>query len=181
MSVAITSCMVCVNSISGVFTGKSGSVVETHFGQTAQQLMTISSKQLRVQLAAGGDPTYAFNVKMVGEDVMGTSGSFRHFLWQAIHELHSTKLQILMSCPSSAAGINKVGYALCCCCCCCCCFHFISPSIKDKFILTPGPLTASLEKLLIFFGQVIDTNVHLLCWPSSSRLSSPPTSCWAWS
>ena len=48
----------------------------------------------------------------------------------------------------------------------------ISPSIKDKFILTPGPLTASLEKLLIFFGQVIDTNPHLLCWPSSSSLLS---------
>ena len=81
---------------------------ETHFCQTAQQLLGIASTQLRVQLAAGGDPTYAFNVKMVGEEVMGTSGSFRHFLWQVITELQSNRLQLLMPCPSSAAGVNKV-------------------------------------------------------------------------
>lgn len=85
---------------------------ETHFCQTAQQLLGIASTQLRVQLAAGGDPTYAFNVKMVGEEVMGTSGSFRHFLWQVITELQSSRLQLLMPCPSSAAGVNKVWYLL---------------------------------------------------------------------
>ena len=81
---------------------------ETHFCQTAHQLLGIPSTQLRVQLAAGGDPTYTFNVKMTGEEVMGTSGSFRHFLWQVIRELQSSRLQLLMPCPSSAAGVNKV-------------------------------------------------------------------------
>ena len=37
------------------------------------QLSTISSSQLCVRLASGGDPTYAFNVRLTGEEVHGTS------------------------------------------------------------------------------------------------------------
>ena len=58
-------------------------------------------------------------------------GSFRHFLWQVVRELQSSVLPILLPCPSGAAGINH-----------------------GKYILVPGPMTFSEEKLLQFFGQV---------------------------
>ena len=45
------------------------------FCQALQQLSTIPSRQLCVRLAAGGDPTYAFNVRLTGEEVHGTSRS----------------------------------------------------------------------------------------------------------
>ena len=46
---------------------------DSQFCQAVQQLATIPSQQLCVRLASGGDPTYAFNVKMAGEEVHGTS------------------------------------------------------------------------------------------------------------
>ena len=129
---------------------------------------------------------------------MGTSGSFRHFLWQVIKELHSTRLQILMSCPSSAAGVNKVGWSCCCCHPAVCVFTAYPPlpsplpplpsphphtpthphTLQDKYIFTPGPLTTSLEKLLIFFGQVIYSSfIVLYCSdPSFPPLPSLPSS-----
>ena len=61
-------------------------------------------------------------------------GSFRQFLWQVVRELQSTILPILMPCPSGASGINH-----------------------GKYILAPGPMSFSEEKLLQFFGQVIPT------------------------
>ena len=36
-------------------------------------MITVPSPQLCVPLASGGDPTYAFNVKLAGEEVHGTS------------------------------------------------------------------------------------------------------------
>ena len=36
-------------------------------------MLTVPSSQLCVPLASGGDPTYAFNVKLSGEEVHGTS------------------------------------------------------------------------------------------------------------
>ena len=41
--------------------------------QSFRQLSAISSRKLCVRLAAGGDPTYSFNVRMSGEEVHGTS------------------------------------------------------------------------------------------------------------
>ena len=41
--------------------------------QAALQMLTVPSSQLCVPLASGGDPTYAFNVKLSGEEVHGTS------------------------------------------------------------------------------------------------------------
>lgn len=55
--------------------GLPSSAVSTHFCQAASQLLTVPSPQLCVPLASGGDPTYAFNVKMTGEEVHGTSES----------------------------------------------------------------------------------------------------------
>ena len=93
-----------------------------------------------MQLAAGGDPTYSFNVRLTGEEVHGTSGSFRHFLWQVARELESSVLQLFIAAPSAAAGLNK-----------------------GKYILRPGPMTFAEEKLLIFLGQVTSrrSRVHL--------------------
>ena len=36
-------------------------------------MLSVPSPQLCVPLASGGDPTYAFNVKLSGEEVHGTS------------------------------------------------------------------------------------------------------------
>ena len=48
-----------------------------------------------------------------------------------MRELQSTVLPILMPCPSGASGLNH-----------------------GKYILAPGPMSYSEEKLLHFFGQV---------------------------
>ncbi|XP_064424272.1 probable E3 ubiquitin-protein ligase HECTD4 [Latimeria chalumnae] len=104
----------------------------TYFCQAARQLASVPSSQLCVKLASGGDPTYAFNIRFTGEEVHGTSGSFRHFLWQVCKELQSSALSLLLPCPSSAANRNK-----------------------GKYILTPSPITYAEEQLLHFFGQLL--------------------------
>lgn len=58
-------------------------------------------------------------------------GSFRHFLWQVVRELQSSVLPLLLPCPSSSVGVNH-----------------------GKYILAPGAVSYSEEKLLQFFGQV---------------------------
>uniref|UniRef100_A0A3Q2L0M6 HECT domain E3 ubiquitin protein ligase 4 n=1 Tax=Equus caballus TaxID=9796 RepID=A0A3Q2L0M6_HORSE len=104
----------------------------SYFCQAARQLASVPSSQLCVKLASGGDPTYAFNIRFTGEEVHGTSGSFRHFLWQVCKELQSSSLSLLLLCPSSAVNKNK-----------------------GKYILTPSPLTYGEEQLLHFLGQLL--------------------------
>ncbi|KAG9487790.1 hypothetical protein GDO78_007527 [Eleutherodactylus coqui] len=104
----------------------------SYFCQAARQLACIPSSQLCVKLASGGDPTFAFNIRFTGEEVHGTSGSFRHFLWQVCKELQSSSLSLLLLCPSSAVNKNK-----------------------GKYLLTPSPITYAEEQLLHFFGQLL--------------------------
>ncbi|XP_055406447.1 probable E3 ubiquitin-protein ligase HECTD4 isoform X1 [Bubalus kerabau] len=104
----------------------------SYFCQAARQLASVPSSQLCVKLASGGDPTYAFNIRFTGEEVHGTSGSFRHFLWQVCRELQSSSLSLLLLCPSSAVNKNK-----------------------GKYILTPSPITYGEEQLLHFLGQLL--------------------------
>uniref|UniRef100_A0A4W3K6B9 HECT domain E3 ubiquitin protein ligase 4 n=1 Tax=Callorhinchus milii TaxID=7868 RepID=A0A4W3K6B9_CALMI len=104
----------------------------TYLCQATRQLALVPSSQLCVKLASGGDPTYAFNIRFTGEEVHGTSGSFRHFLWQVCKELQSSTLSLLVPCPSSAANRNK-----------------------GKHILKPGHITYAEEQLLHFFGQLL--------------------------
>ncbi|TSW08319.1 putative E3 ubiquitin-protein ligase HECTD4 [Bagarius yarrelli] len=104
----------------------------TYFCQAARQLSNVPSSQLCVKLASGGDPTYAFNIRFTGEEVHGTSGSFRHFLWQVCKELQSSMLSLLMPCPSYASNRSK-----------------------GKYILTSCPITYPEEQLLHFFGQLL--------------------------
>ncbi|XP_071946536.1 probable E3 ubiquitin-protein ligase HECTD4 isoform X2 [Antedon mediterranea] len=106
--------------------------LSTQFCQAARQLSTVPSSKLCVKIASGGDPTYAFNVRLTGEEVHGNSGSFRHFLDQVTKELLSPSLGLLMPCPSSSVGKN-VG----------------------KYMLRPGLLTYPEEKLLQFLGQFL--------------------------
>uniref|UniRef100_A0A8D3DKM7 HECT domain-containing protein n=1 Tax=Scophthalmus maximus TaxID=52904 RepID=A0A8D3DKM7_SCOMX len=112
--------------------GEIRSSENTYFCQAARQLSCIPSSQLCVKLASGGDPTYAFNIRFTGEEVHGTSGSFRHFLWQVCKELQSSALSLLLPCPSAAANRNK-----------------------GKYILTPCPISYAEEQLLHFFGQLL--------------------------
>ncbi|XP_056457694.1 probable E3 ubiquitin-protein ligase HECTD4 isoform X1 [Gadus chalcogrammus] len=112
--------------------GEIRSSENTYFCQAARQLSCVPSSQLCVKLASGGDPTYAFNIRFTGEEVHGTSGSFRHFLWQVCKELQSSALSLLLPCPSAAANRNK-----------------------GKYILTPCPISYADEQLLHFLGQLL--------------------------
>ncbi|XP_062445743.1 probable E3 ubiquitin-protein ligase HECTD4 isoform X2 [Rhea pennata] len=112
--------------------GEIRSSENSYFCQAARQLACVPSSQLCVKLASGGDPTYAFNIRFTGEEVHGTSGSFRHFLWQVCKELQSSLLSLLLLCPSSAVNKNK-----------------------GKYILTPSPITYAEEQLFHFFGQLL--------------------------
>ncbi|XP_077165132.1 putative E3 ubiquitin-protein ligase HECTD4 isoform X4 [Paroedura picta] len=112
--------------------GEIRSAEHSYFCQAARQLACVPSPQLCVKLASGGDPTYAFNIRFTGEEVHGTSGSFRHFLWQVCKELQSSLLSLLLLCPSSAVNKNK-----------------------GKYILTPSPISYGEEQLLHFFGQLL--------------------------
>ncbi|XP_075290616.1 putative E3 ubiquitin-protein ligase HECTD4 isoform X4 [Opisthocomus hoazin] len=112
--------------------GEIRSSENSYFCQAARQLACVPSSQLCVKLASGGDPTYAFNIRFTGEEVHGTSGSFRHFLWQVCKELQSSSLSLLLLCPSSAVNKNK-----------------------GKYILTPSPITYAEEQLFHFFGQLL--------------------------
>lgn len=49
------------------------SCLATWLCQAYRQLLSIPSRQFCVRLASGGDPTYAFNVRLTGEEVHGTS------------------------------------------------------------------------------------------------------------
>ncbi|KAG5840241.1 hypothetical protein ANANG_G00186730 [Anguilla anguilla] len=117
--------------------GEIRSSENTYFCQAARQLSCVPSSQLCVKLASGGDPTYAFNIRFTGEEVHGTSGSFRHFLWQVCKELQSSALSLLLPCPSAAANRNK-----------------------GKYILTPCPITYAEEQLLHFLGQLLGIAVR---------------------
>ncbi|KAK7087914.1 probable E3 ubiquitin-protein ligase HECTD4 isoform X2 [Littorina saxatilis] len=105
--------------------------------QAYRQLSSIGSRQFCVRLASGGDPTYAFNVRMTGEEVHGTSGSFRQFLWQVAKELQGSVLGLLLPAPCSASG-----------------------SSRGKSLFKPGPMTYSEENLLIFVGQLLGITVR---------------------
>uniref|UniRef100_A0ACB8FZ56 E3 ubiquitin-protein ligase HTD4 n=1 Tax=Sphaerodactylus townsendi TaxID=933632 RepID=A0ACB8FZ56_9SAUR len=117
--------------------GEIRSSENSYFCQAARQLACVPSSQLCVKLASGGDPTYAFNIRFTGEEVHGTSGSFRHFLWQVCKELQSSLLSLLLLCPSSAVNKNK-----------------------GKYILTPSPISYGEEQLLHFFGQLLGIAVR---------------------
>ncbi|XP_043354240.1 probable E3 ubiquitin-protein ligase HECTD4 isoform X3 [Dermochelys coriacea] len=117
--------------------GEIRSSENSYFCQASRQLACVPSSQLCVKLASGGDPTYAFNIRFTGEEVHGTSGSFRHFLWQVCKELQSSLLSLLLLCPSSTVNKNK-----------------------GKYILTPSPITYAEEQLLHFFGQLLGIAVR---------------------
>eukprot|EP00800_Vazella_pourtalesii_P003218 TRINITY_DN1323_c0_g1_i3.p1 TRINITY_DN1323_c0_g1~~TRINITY_DN1323_c0_g1_i3.p1 ORF type:complete len:2260 (+),score=553.45 TRINITY_DN1323_c0_g1_i3:560-6781(+) len=108
----------------------------TEFYQGVQQLSRTPSPQLCVDLRQiGGEPTYAFDVRMPG--VHGNAGSFRHFIWRIIVEIKSSILPLFVPCPSAAAG-----------------FH------KDRFILNPTPLTYLEERLLMYLGMFIGVSLR---------------------
>ena len=54
-------------------TGEMSDLASLQFCQAARQLNDIPSSKLHVRLAAGGDPTFSFNVRYSGEEVHGTS------------------------------------------------------------------------------------------------------------
>ena len=62
-----------------LYTGVASVAVETQFCKAAGQMLSIPSPQLCVAMASGGDPTFAFNVKLSGEEVHGTSNHHTHY------------------------------------------------------------------------------------------------------
>uniref|UniRef100_A0A8C0UGJ0 HECT domain E3 ubiquitin protein ligase 4 n=2 Tax=Telluraves TaxID=3073808 RepID=A0A8C0UGJ0_CYACU len=160
--------------------GEIRSSENSYFCQAARQLGCVPSSQLCVKLASGGDPTYAFNIRFTGEEVHGTSGSFRHFLWQVCKELQSSSLSLLLLCPSSAKNegtpaVLILWYPTEHHPSCSSQEHFtgllthspsgcgqlVNPALcalfspQGKYILTPSPITYAEEQLFHFFGQLL--------------------------
>ena len=102
-----------------------------------KQIMLFDPALLRVRLPAGGDPIFPLVVRLSGETVQGTSGSFREFLLYMCKDLQSSALHLLTECPSAATGRN-VG----------------------RYMLKTGPVTSEEEKLLEFFGMLIGISLR---------------------
>ncbi|CAB4054717.1 HECTD4 [Lepeophtheirus salmonis] len=69
---------------------------QTWFVQAMKHLANVDSQQLCVNFATGGDPELPLNVKMIGEEVFGNSGSFRHFLSRTTQELLSRAIPLFV-------------------------------------------------------------------------------------
>ena len=110
-------------------------VTSSLFSQVLNQLSEIPSSQLNVSIASGGDPQYPFNIKMKGEEVMGNSGSFRHFMAAMVEQLQSQTINLLV--PYLGTG-----------------------SYAGRFFLKPGPINYGEEKMLQFFGQLLGISLR---------------------
>ena len=75
------------------------------------QLQEIDSRCLNVTPAKGGDPQFPFNVKFLGDEVLGNSGSFRHFLSSIVDQLHGPTLNLLI--PYRGTGTSMFFSYLC--------------------------------------------------------------------
>ncbi|XP_059095573.1 probable E3 ubiquitin-protein ligase HECTD4 [Tigriopus californicus] len=106
------------------------SLSATWFFQTWQQLRDVSSSQFCVAMPQGSDPEFPFKVKFLGEEVHGSSGSFRQFFTHVAEEIHGAVLCLTL--PYLGSGPFKGRYQLRCC-----------------------PLTWMNEKLLQFWGQLM--------------------------
>ncbi len=104
----------------------------SQFVQVMHQVDAIDPALMRVKLARGGDPTFPLNVRLSGESVQGTSGSFREFVIRMVHELVSPTIGLLQECPSVAVG-----------------------RFNGRYLLKPGPLSYSASKMLEFVGVLI--------------------------
>ena len=102
------------------------------FVQAMHMLDLSNTWDLRVKQAEGGDPLFPLIIRFTGENVQGTSGSFRDFMLRMAHELQSDALPLLMEAPSAAYGVS-VG----------------------KWLLRPGRPTFQEQTMLEFLGLVL--------------------------
>lgn len=110
-------------------------VCSSLFCQALNQLSEVQSSSLNVSIASGGDPHYPFNIKMLGDEVHGNSGSFRHFLSAIVEQLHGPTLNLLV--PYRGTG-----------------------SYTGRYFLKPGPYNYGEEKMLQFFGQILGISMR---------------------
>ena len=110
-------------------------VCNSLFSQTLNQLAEIQSSQMNVAVASGGDPQYPFNIKIQGEEVLGNSGSFRHFISAMVEQLQSSTVNLLV--PYKGTG-----------------------SFTGRYFLKPGPINYGEEKMLQFFGQLLGISLR---------------------
>ncbi len=111
------------------------SVASTWFFQSYQVMSEASSSLFCTQIPHSDDPLFPITIKMVGEEVQGNSGSFRHFINTVIEELQGTSLPMLM--PYMGNG-----------------------PYKGMYQLQPQPPTLLTEKLLVHFGQLLGIAVR---------------------
>ena len=110
-------------------------VCDTLFSQALNQLAEVQSSQLNVSLAFGGDPQYPFNIKMLGDEVLGNSGSFRQFMSSIVCQLQSSTVNLLV--PYKGTG-----------------------TFAGRYFLKPGPINYGEEKMLQFFGQMLGISLR---------------------
>jgi hypothetical protein len=126
---------ITLNPLETVGTDLNGpvSTASTQFMQSLLQMDVVDPIGLRVRLASGGDPIFPVVVRFTGEQVAGTSGSFRDFLGRMGAELRERKVPVFMECPSSSMNSKSNG----------------------KNILRPGTLPYPVARMLEFVGQLI--------------------------
>ena len=110
-------------------------VTNTLFSRALNQLAEVQSSQLNVSLAFGGDPQYPFNIKMLGDEVLGNSGSFRHLISSIVSQLQSSTVNLLV--PYKGQG-----------------------PFVGRYFLKPGPINYGEEKMLQFFGQMLGVSLR---------------------
>jgi len=110
-------------------------VTNSLFCQALNQLAEVQSSQLNVSLAFGGDPLYPFNIKMLGDEVLGNSGSFRQLMSSIVCQLQSSTVNLLV--PYKGQG-----------------------PYTGRYFLKPGPVNYGEEKMLQFFGQMLGVSLR---------------------
>jgi E3 ubiquitin-protein ligase HECTD4 len=83
-------------------------------------------------MPSGGDLVFPITVRLLGESVAGSSGSFREFLARMATELHSGAVPVMTECASATLGQNK-----------------------GKFVIIPGDVDFLRARLFEFFGTLI--------------------------
>ena len=119
----------------GSLSQENDSLSSTWFYSSIQILSNVNSSNFCTRLPQSDDPQFPLNIKMIGEEVQGNSGSFRQFLNRITEELQGTILSLLM--PYMGNG-----------------------PFKGLYQLLPAPNTILTEKLLIHLGQILGIAVR---------------------
>lgn len=120
-----------------ISSGGEPSLHETQFIQALHQMEDIDPKSLRVRMPSGGDLVFPITIRLLGESVAGSSGSFREFLARMATELHGGAIPIMKECASAGVGENR-----------------------GKFVIIPGEVDFLRARLFEFVGTLFGISLR---------------------